>query len=102
MTSSVPRIAGRIFITYRREESAWQADRLFGLLEGRFGEGMVFRDVASIQPGAAADHAVLSYEARLHNSGVTRPLEWGDPRQRVVHGDSRRAWKRAVGTEADM
>ncbi len=46
-----PRTAGRIFITYRREESAWQADRLFGLLEARFGEGMVFRDVASIQPG---------------------------------------------------
>ena len=51
MTASAPRTAGRIFITYRREESAWQADRLFGLLEGRFGEGMVFRDVASIQPG---------------------------------------------------
>jgi hypothetical protein len=51
MTASVPRTAGRIFITYRREESAWQADRLFGLLEARFGEGMVFRDVASIQPG---------------------------------------------------
>jgi len=51
MTASAPRTAGRIFITYRREESAWPADRLFGLLEGRFGEGMVFRDVASIQPG---------------------------------------------------
>lgn len=51
MTTSAPRTGGRIFITYRREESAWPADRLFGLLEGRFGEGMVFRDVASIQPG---------------------------------------------------
>jgi hypothetical protein len=64
MTASAPRTAGRIFITYRREESAWPADRLFGLLEGRFGEGTVFRDVVSIQPGEKFAEVINAAVAR--------------------------------------
>jgi hypothetical protein len=60
--------AGRIFISYRREDSAGYAGRLSDALEARFGAGRVFRDVDDISPGedfvqrldtALADCAVL-------------------------------------------
>jgi hypothetical protein len=60
--------AGRIFISYRREDSAGYAGRLSDALESRFGAGRVFRDVDDISPGedfvqrldtALADCAVL-------------------------------------------
>jgi hypothetical protein len=59
---------GRIFISYRREDSAGYAGRLADALEARFGAGRVFRDVDDITPGedfvqrletALADCAVL-------------------------------------------
>jgi hypothetical protein len=59
---------GRIFISYRREDSAGYAGRLADALESRFGAGRVFRDVDDINPGedfvqrletALADCAVL-------------------------------------------
>ena len=43
--------AGRIFISYRREDSAGYAGRLADALESRFGAGGVFRDVDDIGPG---------------------------------------------------
>lgn len=43
--------AGRIFISYRREDSAGYAGRLSDALESRFGAGRVFRDVDDISPG---------------------------------------------------
>jgi WD40 repeat protein/tetratricopeptide (TPR) repeat protein len=42
---------GGIFISYRREEMAGQAGRLYDRLSGRFGAGRVFMDVDSIDPG---------------------------------------------------
>lgn len=51
MTVSAPGAAGSIFISYRREDTAWPADRLSGQLEEHFGQDQVFRDVQSIQPG---------------------------------------------------
>jgi hypothetical protein len=92
MTASVPRTAGRIFISYRREESAWPADRLFGLLEGRFGEGMVFRDVASIQPGDKFAEVISAAVARcdvllaLIGSGWSRATG-RDGRRRLADPD---------------
>lgn len=41
----------RIFISYRRDDSAAQAGRLYGRLEGHFGQEKVFMDVDAIQPG---------------------------------------------------
>jgi len=42
---------GRIFISYRREETAYPAGWLFDRLVARFGEGQVFKDVDSIELG---------------------------------------------------
>src|SRR5689334_4286043 len=40
-----------IFISYRREDSADTADRIFEQLSYRFGRENVFRDIDSIPPG---------------------------------------------------
>ena len=41
----------RIFISYRRDDSAAHAGRLYDRLEGHFGQGQVFMDVDAIRPG---------------------------------------------------
>jgi hypothetical protein len=48
--SAVPS-AGRVFISYRREETAWQAVLLFDRLADRYGRGQIFKDIDSIQLG---------------------------------------------------
>jgi hypothetical protein len=40
-----------VFISYRREETAWQAGWLFDRLADRFGRGQIFKDVDSIELG---------------------------------------------------
>jgi len=50
MTASSP-AAGRIFISYRREETAYPAGWLYDRLVEHFGQGQVFKDVDSIQLG---------------------------------------------------
>jgi len=42
---------GRIFISYRRQETAWPARQLYEVLVGRFGAESVFKDVDDIEPG---------------------------------------------------
>jgi hypothetical protein len=42
---------GRIFISYRRQETAYPAGWLYDRLAGRLGEGQIFKDVDSIHPG---------------------------------------------------
>ncbi len=53
-----------IFISYRREESAGHAGRIYDRLRERFGRGRVFMDVSAIEPGVdfveAIDRAVGS------------------------------------------
>jgi TIR domain-containing protein len=51
MSSSVPAVFGRIFISYRREDTGYPAAWLFGRLVAHFGEGQVFKDVDAIRPG---------------------------------------------------
>ena len=41
----------RIFISYRRNDSASNAGRIYDRLEGHFGLGQVFMDVDTIRPG---------------------------------------------------
>ncbi len=41
----------RIFISYRRSDSASNAGRIYDRLEGHFGQGQVFMDVDTIRPG---------------------------------------------------
>jgi hypothetical protein len=42
---------GRIFMSYRREETAYAAGWLYDRLRERFGAGQIFKDVDTIQPG---------------------------------------------------
>ena len=52
MAGSIPpATSGRIFISYRREETAYPAGWLYDRLTGHFGGGQVFKDVDSIQLG---------------------------------------------------
>jgi hypothetical protein len=51
MTGSPPNATGRIFISYRREETAYPAGWLYDRLADRYGGGQVFKDVDSIQLG---------------------------------------------------
>ena len=50
--------SGRIFISYRRTDTAHIAGRLFDRLETRFGAGNVFMDVDSIEPGRDFSEAI--------------------------------------------
>jgi hypothetical protein len=43
---------GRIFMSYRHEESAYPANWLYSLLTEHLGQGQVFMDVDDIEPGA--------------------------------------------------
>jgi acylglycerol lipase len=49
---------GDIFISYRREETAAQAGRLYDRLRSRFGENRVFRDIDSIAIGTDFEKAI--------------------------------------------
>jgi hypothetical protein len=51
MSGSIPAAPGRIFISYRREDTAYPAGWLFDRLADRYGGGQVFKDVDSIQLG---------------------------------------------------
>lgn len=51
MASVPPNGAGRVFISYRREETAYPAGWLFDRLTDRFGQSQIFKDIDSIEPG---------------------------------------------------
>jgi hypothetical protein len=51
MAESPSRVPGRIFISYRREETAYPAGWLYDRLANSFGGGQVFKDVDSIELG---------------------------------------------------
>ena len=51
MTESGSGTRRRIFISYRREETAYPAGWLFDRLKEHFGEGSVFKDLDSIEFG---------------------------------------------------
>jgi hypothetical protein len=44
--------AGRVFISYRRQETAWPARQLYDLLIAELGADRVFKDIDNIEPGA--------------------------------------------------
>jgi hypothetical protein len=51
MVGSIPPALGRIFMSYRREETAYLTGWLYDRLMGRYGDGQVFKDVDWIQLG---------------------------------------------------
>ena len=59
----------KIFISYRRDDTAGRAGRLFDLLVTRFGARNVFQDVAAIEPGTdftqRVDEAIAHCDATL-------------------------------------
>ena len=68
MSDNVARPGGRIFISYRREETAYPAGWLYDRLRVRYA-GQVFKDVDSIEPGddfvEAITRAVASCDVLL-------------------------------------
>lgn len=51
MSASTSKVLGRIFMSYRREDTAYPAGWLFDRLTSHFGRGQVFKDVDSIELG---------------------------------------------------
>jgi hypothetical protein len=51
LAGSIPAASGRIFISYRREETAYPAGWLYDRLADHFGGDQVFKDVDSIELG---------------------------------------------------
>jgi TIR domain len=51
MTAITGEVPGRIFVSYRREETAYPAGWLFDRLVGQFGRDQIFKDVDSIELG---------------------------------------------------
>jgi hypothetical protein len=64
MANSAAPSADRVFISYRREETAYAAGWLFNNLADRFCRSQIFKDVDSVEPGA-------NYVDRWHR--VLRP-----------------------------
>jgi hypothetical protein len=51
MAEAAAHSSGRVFISYRREETAYAAGWLFDRLEDRYGRDQIFKDIDSIQLG---------------------------------------------------
>jgi hypothetical protein len=51
MTASTANTRGRIFISYRREDTAYPAGWLFDRLVRHFGRDQIFKDIDAIRPG---------------------------------------------------
>jgi TIR domain-containing protein len=60
MTASIPAASGRIFISYRREETAYPAGWLFDRLAERYGRDQVFKDVDSLELGDDPVDAIVA------------------------------------------
>ena len=80
------REAGRVFISYRRQETAWPARQLYELLVTEFGADRIFKDVDNIEPGAVTifpDEAKLRYDIVIPQ--LTRALARSDSPLNQLH-----------------
>ena len=87
----------KIFISYRRDDTAGRAGRLFDVLVARFGARNVFQDVAAIEPGTdftkRVDDAIAQSDAVLVVIGadwLTMRDPGGTPRLDEPDDDVRR------------
>jgi glycerophosphoryl diester phosphodiesterase len=64
-------LAGRVFISYRRQETAWPARQLYELLVAEFGADHVFKDVDDIEPG---DDFIATLQAAVASCDVLLAL----------------------------
>jgi hypothetical protein len=66
----------RLFLSYRRVDTAGRAGRLFDGLTQRLGSGSVFQDVASVSPGVDFEQALITSLAATDASIVVIGSEW--------------------------
>jgi hypothetical protein len=66
----------KIFISYRRDDTAGRAGRLFDVLVARFGQRDVFQDVAAIAPGADFPQQVADAIAQSDAALVVIGSDW--------------------------
>jgi formylglycine-generating enzyme required for sulfatase activity len=59
-------MSGKIFISYRREDTAGYAGRIYDRLRSRFGENNIFMDVDSIAPGEDFVRAIERSVEEVH------------------------------------
>ena len=86
MVESAAPSPGRIFISYRREETAYPAGWLYDRLAGRYGDGQIFKDVDSIELG---DDFVEVITSAVGNCDVLLALV-GDEWLTITDADGRR------------
>lgn len=86
MVEQDPVAPGRIFISYRREETAYPAGWLFDRLSDRFGNRQIFKDIDSIEPG---DDFVDRITSAVGSCDVLLALI-GDEWLTIVDGKGRR------------
>ena len=86
MVESAAPSPGRIFISYRREESAYPAGWLYDRLAGRYGDSQIFKDVDSIELG---DDFVEVITSAVGNCDVLLALV-GDEWLTITDADGRR------------
>lgn len=65
-----------VFISYRRDDSAASAGRIFDRLTDRFGEENVFRDLDTIEPGAEFAEVIAEHIARCDALIAVIGREW--------------------------
>lgn len=65
-----------VFISYRRDDSAASAGRIFDRLIDRFGEENVFRDIDTIEPGAEFAEVIAEHIARCDALIAVIGREW--------------------------
>jgi len=66
----------RVFVSYRRDDTAGRAGRLFDGLVAHLGADNVFQDVSSIEPGVDFDDAVRSAIAHSDATLVVIGSQW--------------------------
>jgi hypothetical protein len=76
VAASSPDRRDGIFISYRREDSAGHAGRLYDRLAARFGPERVFMDVDSIKPGADFVDSIDAAMARCRAAIVLIGPRW--------------------------
>ena len=86
MVESAAPSPGRIFISYRREDTAYPAGWLYDRLASRYGDGQIFKDVDSIELG---DDFVEVITNAVGNCDVLLALV-GDEWLTITDADGRR------------
>jgi hypothetical protein len=78
---------GRIFISYRHQETAWPGRQLFAVLVAHFPGEQVFKDVDSIEPGEDFVERIT----RAVAGALADEMPSGRPRGSGACGSCRRA-----------